>query len=246
MQSLSRALGRVVLALLALGLAGLPLSASAQAQSPSPLTSVGHPVDWFFAFKTNTKTEPSTYDAKRPCAFGGTPTKYARGFSLHYGLASSATKTFAPADGDIGAGDQDPVGATFGEIYNGQLNFVIWNDQFYSAPNVHGCGEACKKPWAHSKGMIAWDSAGAGFVMQVSTPSWPAAGSKAYPRKNDGNTLGCIADNDVLVSQHFFAVKLDRAGVAMMLQALANASIATDPNNPQVVRNGGPQRSRTW
>ena len=40
--------------------------------------------------------------------------------------------------------------------------------------------------------MLAWDDSGKGFVMQVSTPSWPGSGSEKRPRKNDGNTLGCV------------------------------------------------------
>src|SRR5947199_2640123 len=39
------------------------------------------------------------------------------------------------------------------------------------------CG-SCSSPWGHSKGVLAWNDAGEGFVMQVSTPSWPASGSE--------------------------------------------------------------------
>ena len=78
------------------------------------------------------------------------------------------------------------------------------------------------------------------MVLQVSTPSWPASGSSTEPRKTDGNTLGCVADNDVLVSQHFFALKLDKNDVFAVLKALANASVVTDPAKPQIVNNGGP------
>ena len=63
----------------------------------------------------------------------------------------------------------------------------------------------------------------------MSTPSWPASGSSAHPRPTDGNTLGCVADNDVLVSQHFFALALNRDDVIAVLKALANASVVTDP-----------------
>jgi hypothetical protein len=55
--------------------------------------------------------------------------------------------------------------------------------------------------------MLAWNADGDGLIMQVTTPSWPAAGSKSSPRKTDGNTLGCVKDNNVLVSQHFFALR---------------------------------------
>ena len=60
------------------------------------------------------------------------------------------------------------------------------------------------------------------------------------PRKTDGNTLGCVTDDDVLVSQDFFALKLDKADVVTVLAALANSSVVTDPANLQIVNNGGP------
>jgi hypothetical protein len=89
--------------------------------------------------------------------------------------------------------------------------------------------------------MLVWDSSGQGFVMQVTTPSWPAAGGTSHPRRTDGNSLGCVKDNDVQVSQHFFALKLSKSDVLTVLHALENASVVTDPNNPQIVHNGGPE-----
>ena len=88
--------------------------------------------------------------------------------------------------------------------------------------------------------MVAWNAAGEGLVLQVSTPSWPAAGSKKTPRKSDGNTLGCVKDDDVEVSQHFFSLKLTKDDLVKVLKGLANASVVTDPANKQIVRNGGP------
>ena len=89
--------------------------------------------------------------------------------------------------------------------------------------------------------MIAWNDAGDGIVMQVTTPDWPGAGSKQHPRSEEGNTLGCTArDNDVLVSQHFFALKLTKDDVVKVLTALQNASVVTDTRNVQIVKNGGP------
>src|SRR5204863_8132467 len=119
----------------------------------------------------------------------------------------------------------DPVGATFDGVYNDGFFYVIWNDQFYGDPAIAGCTNSCSSPWGHSKGMLAWNDAGDGFVMQVSTPSWPAAGSKLSPRKTDGNTLGCVTDDDVKVSQHFFALKLTKDDVVKVLKALKNASV---------------------
>jgi hypothetical protein len=88
--------------------------------------------------------------------------------------------------------------------------------------------------------MLAWNKDGNGFVLQVSTPSWPASGSSKNPRKTDGNTLGCVSDNDVLVSQHFFALRLNKDDVVLVLRALGNASVVTDPTKRQIVNNGGP------
>ena len=108
-------------------------------------------------------------------------------------------------------------------MYNGSFFYAIWNDQFKGAPTRDK-----DAPWGHSKGMAAWNSAGEGFVMQVSTPSWPGAGNKDQPRKNDGNTLGCVKDNDIKVSQHFFALKVTRDDLAKVLKALQTASVVTD------------------
>jgi hypothetical protein len=88
--------------------------------------------------------------------------------------------------------------------------------------------------------MVAWNDAGEALVMQVSTPSWPAAGNVNFPRKSDGNTLGCVKDNDVQVSQHFFALLLTKDDLVQVLKSLQNASVVTDPKNPQIVHNGGP------
>ena len=124
----------------------------------------------------------------------------------------------------------------FDSVYNGHSFYVMWNDQFDGDPmNTKG------GPAGHSKGMLAWDDTGSGMVMQVSTPSWPASGSAQNPRKTDGNTLGCTKDNDILVSQHFFSLKLNKDDVVAILKAIQNASVVTDPKNPQIVNNGGPQ-----
>ena len=129
----------------------------------------------------------------------------------------------------------EAIRATFDQVYNGELFYVIWNDQFYGDPIA-----SQSSPEGHSKGMLAWDKDGDGFVLQVSTPSWPASGSSDHPRQTDGNTLGCVKDNDVLVSQHFFSLKLNKDDVVTVLKALQNASVVTDPTKSQIVNNGGP------
>jgi hypothetical protein len=143
-------------------------------------------------------------------------------------------------DGCVGDKTDDPLGATFDQVYSGNYFYALWNDQFYNDPDIEGCSESCGAPWGHSKGLLAWNEEGEGFVLQVTTPSWPAAGNRSHPRKSDGNTLGCIKDDDVEVSQHFFSLKLNKDDVVKVLKGLIHASVVTDPKNPQIVHNGGP------
>lgn len=204
------------------------------------------PVDWFFAFKFNASEhpgEPSRLPPKGIFDAPGVPKptydEDGKKFSRRYLVASSDAPALKLAKHPrcVGSSLSDPVGATFGQVYLAKRppNFVVWNDQFYNDPMRGG-----SSPWGHSKGMLAWDDNGEGFVLQVTTPSWPAAGNVAHPRKTDGNTLGFVRDDDIEVSQHFFALKLDRNDVLDVLAALHNSSVHTDPTNPQLVKNGGP------
>lgn len=203
---------------------------------PVPLLKEGHPVDWWFVFKFNAEAFPnSCASAQRACPFGGTVQSYPH-FSQEFAYASSANHSLQQGGGCLGDTKTDPLGATFNQVYSGKFFYVVWNDQFYGDPMKT---EAA--PWGHSKGMVAWDQNGNGLVLQVSTPDWPAAGSSTRPRKTDGNTLGCIAhDNNIMVSQHFFSLKLNKNDLLTVLKALANASVVTDPANQQIVNNGGP------
>jgi len=202
----------------------------------SPLLAAGSPVNWWFVFKFNGATLPCLESQEpNPGIFGGTPVDYGGGFSLNYACASSANASLQMGAGYLGTSINDPLGATFSQIYQGTCNYVLWNDQFNNDPMPNE-----DSPRGHSKGVLAWDNTGAGFVMQVSTPSWPASGSARYPRKTDGNTLGCVRDDDCMVSQHFFALKLTSADVATILAGLVNASVVTKPGNLQVVNAGGP------
>jgi hypothetical protein len=88
--------------------------------------------------------------------------------------------------------------------------------------------------------MLVWNDAGEGLVLQVTTPSWPGAGSSAHPRTKDDNSLGCVLNNNVKFSQHFFALSLTHDDLLKVLRALGNASVVTDPGNPQIVNSGGP------
>ncbi len=206
---------------------------------PAPLLSAGKPVDWFFVFKFNAASFPECAGgAQRTCPFGGSPQGYEKDhgkFSQQFAYASNLDPTLQDGGGCVGDTTTDPVGATFDEVYNGHLFYVVWNDQLYDHPIANKSA-----PAGHSKGILAWDDDGNGLVLQVSTPSWPGSGSAHSPRQSDGNTLGCIDDNDVLLSQHFFGLKLNKDDVVQVLTALKNSSVATDPSKPELVNNGGP------
>jgi len=207
------------------------------APAPSPMSDKDTQVDWMFAFKFNAATFPSdTTSLSHVGIFGGTKQEYKSGHSQDYVFATSDSPTLTKGTGLLGATANDALGATFGQIYNNQGYFyVLWNDQFYGNPV-----STYNSPWGHSKGMLAWNANGDGMVLQVSTPSWPASGSSANPRKMDGNTLGYIKDDNIEVSQHFFALKLTKDDVINVLKALKNASVGTNVSEPSIVKNGGP------
>jgi hypothetical protein len=208
----------------------------------SPLLGDGSSVDWWFAYKLNTANFPEC-STKRQCIFGGEVQDYPTGYSLQYLLASGLngkTSRLALHTDCLGSGD-DPVAKTFAQIFDGNApNYVIWSDQFYGdpIPNIKPpCGKDCLAPWGHSKGALAWDSNGVGFVLQVSTPDWPGNGDKSRSRESQGNTLGCIVDDDAKVAQHFFALRLGNANdTQVVLEALGRASVATDPTNSELVK----------
>ena len=206
------------------------------ATAPTPLLKSGQPVDWWFGFKFNAKSFPDCGGTiERACPFGGTVQPY-HAYSQQFAYASSAAETLQQGSGCIGDTTTDPLGATFAQVYRGKFFYVLWSDQFYGDPIA-----TKSAPAGHSKGMLAWNKDGNGVVLQVSTPDWPASGSAKQPRKTDGNTLGCIAhDNDVMVSQHFFALKVNKDDVVAVLKALENASVVTNPKKRQIVNNGGP------
>lgn len=216
--------------------------------APQPLLAKGNPVDWWFVFKFNASKSfegCGRGSGKRSCMFGG-EVQTRQAFGQQFAVASTASPALAQGSGCLGATATDPVGATFDQVYNGNFHYLIWNDQFYRDPAVKACkGESCGAPWGHSKGLLAWNDAGDGFVMQVSTPAWPRSGSKLFKdrRPNAGNTLGCIkSNNNLRASQHFFALKLNTQGVIKVLEGLKNASVVTDPTQLQIVRNGGPEQ----
>jgi len=212
---------------------------TAPSPAPLPLLAAGKPVSWWFAYKFSSQSFPgNAADPNRSCSFGGTLRRDGSHYSQHYAVASSANPDLVDGPGLLGTSNGDPLGATFGQVYNGRYYYVIWNDQFYNDPARDGpeCDDKqCGSPWGHSKGILAWDQNGNGLIIQVTTPSWPAAGSSAHIRK-DGNTLGCVSnDNNIANAQDFFALQLNREDVKTILRALAVASVSTDISNPQIV-----------
>jgi hypothetical protein len=200
-------------------------------------------VDWWFAFKFNAATFPGTVKSSKDKTglFGGSLQGYddqakdAKKFSQAYAVASSRDPSLRLGTGSLGTTLDDPLGATFGQIYFGEDYYVLWNDQFHGSPLPTKSGA-----FGHSKGLLAWNDAGEGFVLQVSTPSWPASGNRRHPRQHDGNTLGYIEDDDIEVSQHFFALKINHKDLLCILGALRHAHVVTSLDHPQLVNCGGP------
>ncbi|HEX3950168.1 MAG TPA: deoxyribonuclease II family protein [Steroidobacteraceae bacterium] len=226
----------------------LVLAAAARAEGPTPLVAADKPVKWWFVFKLNAGKFPKCAAAAvRACPFGGDVQPYTS-FGQQYVYTSDADPDTVAKRPELEAGGgcvgdtaEDPVGATFAEIYRGNFHYVVWNDQFYQEPSLPSCSsDSCPSPWGHSKGLLVWDDSGSGLIMQVTTPSWPGAGSAGHPRTHDDNTLGCVTINDVKFSQHFFALAVNHADLLIVLRALGNASVATDPADQQIVSNGGP------
>jgi hypothetical protein len=231
-----------------LTLLAIVLASTARAEAPVPLLATGKPVIWWFVFKLNAGKFAGCSGSARPaCPFGGevqpytsSSQRYVYDYKADDGTSNKSAE-LQQGDGCVGDTVNDPVGATFDEIYHHDLNYVVWNDQFYQDPTLPNCsGDSCPSPWGHSKGILAWDDSGEGLIIQVSTPSWPGSGSARSPRTADDNTLGCVTNNNVKFSQHFFALRLNHDDVIVVLQALANASVATDPGKKQVVNVKGP------
>lgn len=204
-------------------------ASSKKRPAPGPLVKAGEPVDWWFIFKFNAAEEP---EPALPTGSEGIFDKPGwkdpdyetrpHRHSQHFVGASSKTPELQHMKGYLGTSREDPLGATFAQVYDGDYYYVLWNDQFYDDPHA-----TMLDPWGHSKGMLAWNEDGEGFVLQVSTPSWPASGNHRFPRQTDGNTLGYVRDDDVEVSQHFFATRLTKDDLLMVLRAMKNADVVT-------------------
>jgi hypothetical protein len=123
----------------------------------------GHPVDWWFVFKFNSASFPECVEGiSRLCIFGVNLKDY-HFFGQQFVYASSETPRLQKGSGCAGDSTDDPIGATFDQVYNGSLHYVIWNDQFYDDPLISGCSKSCGAPWGHSKGLAEWDDSGAGL-----------------------------------------------------------------------------------
>jgi len=238
-----------VLALAFWVIIGLPRAipvAFATDSAPVPLLKDGHPVDWWFVFKLNGSDFPgctASGDDQRTCTFDKNrkpPTKKYSPIGQRFIYASSEDPELKEGAGCTGETATDPLGATFGDVFKGSYNYVVWNDQPDGHPKICGNQPDCGTSWGHSKGLLAWNDAGEGLVLQVTTPSWPLSASAELPRKGDANTLGCVANNNVKLSQHFFALRLTKDDVISVLKALQNASAPTDPSIHSIANNGGP------
>lgn len=211
---------------------------------PMPLLEQGKPADWWFAFKFNAYTYPRADGNAPTCIFGGEPggTREYKLIGQSYAVASNQQSTLQMGVGYLGDSSNDPLGATFSQIYAASTYFVIWNDQFYGEPLLpcETDKKECGAPWGHSKGVVMWDKSGAGVLLQVTTPDWPGSGVKT-PARAEGNSLGCTNDNNVLLSQDFFALKLAEPDLLAVLDALKEEGAVTDPRNIKLVRTGGPE-----
>ena len=66
--------------------------------------------------------------------------------AAHAGLVTASLKMddlIASAGVHYRAVTNPDFGATFGQVYTGAFHYLIWNDQFYSDPEIHGCGDNC-------------------------------------------------------------------------------------------------------
>ena len=89
--------------------------------APVPLLAKGHPVDWWFVFKFNSSSFPKCAGtAVRSCSFGGDVQNYSK-FSQQFVFASSENHTLQQGNNCLGDTTDDPVGATFDEVYNKYL-----------------------------------------------------------------------------------------------------------------------------
>ena len=137
--------------------------------APAPLIRADKVVDWWFSFKFNAAKFPGCANqAQRACPFGGEPQDYRYGYSQQFVSADSTAPTLSQGEICLGDSDQDPLGATFEQIYQGDYYYVVWNDQFYEQPKIEGCENSCSAPWGHAKGVVAWNEHGEGLVLQLS------------------------------------------------------------------------------
>ena len=177
--------------------------------------------------------------ATRACPFGGDAQRY-KNFSQQFAYASSESPTLQQGNGCAGDTADDPIGATFDEVYNGAYYYVVWNDQFYDDPDIKGCSESCGAPGVTRRAWWPGTMPATVWSCRSRRPRGRPRAAREFPRKTDGNTLGCVKDNDVQVSQHFFALRLTKDDLVQGPDGANNASVVTDPSNPQIVNNGGP------
>lgn len=129
---MSRSIWSLQLVLLCIAVLAPADRAFCQAEPPTPLLQKAEPVDWWFVFKFNAETFPRPAGTTPTCLFGGEPggvRKYSK-IGQDYAFASSKHPALEQGTGFLGDSTDDPAGATFDEVYNGNLFYVLWNDQF--------------------------------------------------------------------------------------------------------------------
>lgn len=129
----------------------------------------------------------------------------------------------------LGQGSKDPVSQTLSQLTSTEqnMNSTYWgyfNDQFYG---LHG--EKNSKSYqcsgsdtlnAHSKGSFQYDEVNGGFYLQSSIPNFPNPGDTFVP-------LGCQSENNVMFSQHVFAMSLNTSEMERLGEALQSATLCS-------------------
>nr|AIG56182.1 secreted protein [Achlya hypogyna] len=192
----------------------------------------GRPVAWWFVLKLPAQVRsatgtfmPTPCDCAPPaCASPEEPLR-AHGLCYLYADANNPVlRHFRDVGYDcLGQGGRDPVSQTLRQkqtathwgYFNDQLNGLAFMQQKSLV-----CGGSSSFN-AHSKGMVAFEAATGGFVLQTSTPNFPDPSSPAFV------PLGCQADNNVEYAQHLFAMSLDAAELLTLATGWQSARLCS-------------------
>ena len=184
----------------------------------APLDGKGNPVDWWFLVKL----PQGATSVCSGCASPACPSwQGSRSGGVCYWYADSNNPTlrfYSDLGFDCLSGTNNPVTQTLNQMKG--RSYIIWNDQG-SKTSKPGTYPDKGAPIAHSKGAAAFGGS-TGFIMNVSTPNFPDP---------DLYTLGCQEDDNVEVSQHFFAFSVNKSGMSSWAAAVANAQLSVISQN---------------